>query len=133
MSLIKVVIPKKVTAADANEIRVVRISSGRYAVEPNVSRFGEHQKENLERLEKERKVFATKEEALKYAKGTGKSFSVLDEAAEGAAQDAAKTDWNWEYTKLVETIKKLIKKAEADGQESTAKAFMDCLKVLRGY
>jgi len=39
---------------------------GKWSVEPNLSKFGENQKENLARIEKERKLFDTEAEAKAY-------------------------------------------------------------------
>lgn len=71
---------KKVAAQDAAEYRVVHAKGvGKWWVEPNVSMFGGE-------WGKGRKEFSTREEAEKYAKGTGKTYIVRDEC-EG--EDAA--------------------------------------------
>lgn len=71
---------KKIAATDAAEYRIVHAKGvGKWWVEPNVSMFGGE-------WGKGRKEFATREEAEKYAKGTGKTYIVHDEC-EG--EDAA--------------------------------------------
>ena len=71
---------KKVAATDAAEFRIVHAKGvGKWWVEPNVSMFGGEWGNG-------RKEFATREEAEKYAKGTGKTYIVRDEC-EG--EDAA--------------------------------------------
>lgn len=55
--------------------------------------------------------------------------------SEAKAEDA-KTDWNMEVYKLISTIEKLLKKAQAEGAtgpNSYGEVFRNCLKALRGY
>lgn len=77
---------KKVAATDAAEFRIVHAKGvGKWWVEPNVSMFGGEWGNG-------RKEFATREEAEKYAKGTGKTYIVRDECeGEDAAQDSLPT------------------------------------------
>ena len=64
---------KKVAAQDAAEFRIVHAKGvGKWWVEPNVSMFGGEWGNG-------RKEFSTREEAEKYAKGTGKTYIVHDE------------------------------------------------------
>ena len=73
-------------ATDAAEYRVVHAKGvGKWWVEPNVSMFGGE-------WGKGRKEFASREEAEKYAKGTGKTYIVRDECeGDDVAQDSLPT------------------------------------------
>lgn len=67
---------------------------------------------------------------------TKKVTTTAGDAGEKQKAVDARTDWNMEIYKLTETVKKLLKKAEAEGavgHNSFAEVFKDCLKVLRGY
>lgn len=61
-------------AADAAELRVVHAKGiGKWWVEPNLSRFNDADREWIQ---KGRKEFPDREAAMKYARGTGKTFIV---------------------------------------------------------
>lgn len=63
-------------AGDAAELRVVHAKGiGKWWVEPNLSRFNDADREQTH---KGRKEFPDREAAIKYARGTGKTFIVND-------------------------------------------------------
>lgn len=63
-------------ACDAAELRVVHAKGiGKWWVEPNLSRFNDADREQTH---KGRKEFPDREAAIKYARGTGKTFIVND-------------------------------------------------------
>lgn len=75
---------KRAKAQDAAELRVVHAKGiGKWWVEPNLSRFNDADRE---RIQKGRKEFPDREAAMKYARGTGKTFIVNDACD---ARDAA--------------------------------------------
>lgn len=75
---------KKVLAQfDAAELRVVHAKGiGKWWVEPNLSRFNDTDREQTH---KGRKEFPDREAAMKYARGTGKTF-IVNDACEDAAE-----------------------------------------------
>ena len=73
-------------AGDAAELRVVHAKGiGKWWVEPNLSRFNDADREQTH---KGRKEFPDREAAMKYARGTGKTFIVNDACGKG--EDAEK-------------------------------------------
>jgi len=62
---------------------------GKWSVEPNLSKFGENQKENLARIEKERKLFNTEAEAKAYLSKveSGKSKSSFADMAKSFSDE----------------------------------------------
>lgn len=73
-------------AGDSAELRVVHARGiGKWWVEPNLSRFND---EDREQIQKGRKEFPDREAAMKYARGTGKTFIINDACGKG--EDAEK-------------------------------------------
>lgn len=71
-------------AGDAAELRVVHAKGiGKWWVEPNLSRFNDADREQTH---KGRKEFPDREAAMKYARGTGKTFIVNDACEDSAAK-----------------------------------------------
>lgn len=80
--------PAEIVSADAcedsAELRVVHAKGvGKWWVEPNLSRFNDADREQTH---KGRKEFPDREAAIKYARGTGKTFIVNDACEDSAAK-----------------------------------------------
>ena len=109
---------------NAAELRVVNARGiGKWWVEPNLSRFNDTDRE---RTFKGRKEFPDREAAMKYARGTGKTFIVndacedsgeLNNDADLRAADSI-SDKEREYTRLYELAQKNITFYAAKGDSA---------------
>lgn len=92
------------SASDAAELRVVHAKGiGKWWVEPNLSRFNDADREQTH---KGRKEFPDREAAIKYARGTGKTF-IVNDACEDSAELNNDADLRAALSKMADIAKRL--------------------------
>lgn len=91
-------------AEDAAELRVVHAKGvGKWWVEPNLSLFNDADREQTH---KGRKEFPDREAAIKYARGTGKTF-IVNDACEDSAELNNDADLRAALSKMADIAKRL--------------------------